>query len=101
MSISVVPVFAFMIFAAMGSAEVTAVIECKRLLRRTNGNDRIVVEADLEFRPESETIGIVRCTVDFQSQVPDSQKVKWLSAIADRRPGPKNRPPSTPISRCA
>jgi hypothetical protein len=49
MSISRVPVFAFMIFAAMGSAEVTAVIECSRLLRRTNANDRIVVEADLKI----------------------------------------------------
>jgi hypothetical protein len=66
MSILCVPVFVAMIFAMMGSAGVTAVIECMRLLWRTNANGSNVVEADLEFRPASATDGIVRRTVDFQ-----------------------------------
>jgi hypothetical protein len=31
-----------------------------------------VVEADLQFRRERRTDGIVRCMVGYQSQVPDS-----------------------------
>jgi hypothetical protein len=34
-------------------------------------NDRIVVQAGLDFRPEADTDGIVRCTVDYQSQNPE------------------------------
>jgi hypothetical protein len=44
-----------------------------------------VVLADLKLRAESETNGIVRCTDDFQSQVPDSQTIQ-LTGTHLKRP---------------
>ena len=48
-------------------------------------NDRIVGQADLDFRPEADTDGIVRCTVDYQSQNPDNHILSHQGSI-DRFP---------------
>jgi len=44
-----------------------------------------VVQAGLDFRPEADTDGIVRCTVDYQSQNPGNHIFSHQGSI-DRFP---------------
>lgn len=48
-------------------------------------NGRIVVQAGLDFRPEADTDGIVRYTVDYQSQNPSNHIFSHQGSI-DRFP---------------
>lgn len=48
-------------------------------------NGGSVVQAGLDFRPEADTDGIVRCTVDYQSQNPGNHIFSHQGSI-DRFP---------------
>ena len=48
-------------------------------------NSSYVVQAGLDFRPEADTDGIVRCTVDYQSQNPGNHIFSHQGSI-DRFP---------------